>query len=370
MVSRMRTLIQTLNEATLAYNKGVPYMTDADWDALYFELSDLETITGIHYGDSPTSSIMYDTASVIDKVYHSHPMLSLQKTKNPDDIETFIANHECITMAKMDGLTCSLEYRNGVLVAAETRGNGYCGENILHNAYHILSIPEQIPCAGTLIVDGEIIVTRGNLDKWNEEHPEQTYSNLRNYAAGSIRLLSSSESAARHLDFIAWDVIDGIEADKLSEKLDKLDELGFTTVPRGENIQERCKRLGYPIDGLVFKYDNCKEYMAAGRTEHHFNGGMAYKFFDESVKTVLRNIEWTMGRTGVLTPVAIFDEVEIDGTKVSRASLHNVSIMKATLGDNPYVGEGIKVIKTNMIIPQIIDADKLCIGWTEKDDDD
>lgn len=256
------------------------------------------------------------------------------------------------------GLTCSLKYENGRLVTAETRGNGEVGENVLHNALVIKNIPKKINYKNTLIVDGEIICDYTTFEKFNNE-----YKNPRNFASGSIRLLDSKECEMRGLSFVAWDVIQGFsDNDFLSTRLIELKELGFTIVPFFCNrdveesidlIKKECIRLKYPIDGIVFKYDKVEEYLEQGRTDHHFKGGLAYKFYDEEYETILRNIEWTMGRTGVLTPVAIYDDVDIEGTICNRASLHNISIMKEQLYI-PYKGERIWIAKMNMIIPQIV----------------
>lgn len=368
----IRTFINKLNQATEAYDKGEPYLTDMEWDIMYYRLKGLEKETGLIYPDSPTQTIHYNVVNELKKVTHNHPMLSLQKTKDKEEIKTFLDDKEWIAMAKMDGLTCSLRYVNGELISAETRGNGIIGEDVTHNAMVIPSIPKHIHNTvdgEELIVDGEIICTKDDFEPF-----KNLFKNPRNFASGSIRLLDSKICKNRHLTFIAWDCFlnnikyntsDGYTIKKLSQKLDLLKEQGFTVVPEWggdtvENTIDFLKTLtdlfSYPIDGIVFKYDNIAEYEAAGRTDHHFKGGIAYKFYDETYPTRLRHIDWTMGRTGVLTPVAVFDPIEIDGAEVSRASLHNVSVMRETLGDCAYVGEHLEVFKSNMIIPQIYSA--------------
>ena len=267
-------------------------------------------------------------------------------------------------MVKMDGLTCSLRYKDGSLVAAETRGNGQIGEDILHNALVIKNIPKRIAFTeGELTVDGEIVCTYEDFKPFAEE-----YKNPRNFASGSIRLLDSKECAKRNLSFVAWDAFgEEFRDDFLSEKLYDLSTLyGFTTVPyiKGnlkynstnyslEEVVEQLKKYQeiYPMDGLVFKYDTTDEYEAAGRTDHHFKGGLAYKFYDEEYETVLIDVEWTMGRTGQLTPVALFLPIDADGSEISRASLHNISVMEE-LGIY-FKGQKIFVFKANQIIPQI-----------------
>ena len=371
-MNEIRKLIDKLNYYTKYYDMGQSLISDKEWDDMYFKLQDLENFYGVYLSDSPTQNVNYQVVNKLNKVKHNHPMLSLDKTKSIDAIKSFLGNKNFICMAKMDGLTCSLKYLNGKLVSAETRGNGIEGEDILHNALQVRNIPKRIDYPGELIIDGEIICT------YNDFKPfENEYKNPRNFASGSIRLLDSKESANRHLSFIAWDCIKGLEHDNfLSNKLLTLDKIGFTIVPFEvnlpeyksiEQIMEIVKKSCYnlPIDGLVFKYDNCDEYIAAGKTDHHFKGGLAYKFYDEEYETTLKNIEWSMGRTGVLTPVAIFEPIDIDGTEVSRANLFNLSVARETLHGTQYrlgwKGQKINVFKANQIIPQL--------SWSEEDDE-
>ena len=353
--SKMRNLIDKLNYYTKKYDEGKPEISDEEWDNMYFELQTMERQMDKYFEDSPTQRVNYQVVNQLNKVKHNHLMLSLDKTKDIKVIEAFVQNKNCIAMAKMDGLTCSLRYLNGKLVSAETRGNGIIGEDILHNALQVKNIPNKINFDKELIVDGEIICTYDDFKDFEAE-----YKNPRNFASGSIRLLDSKESAMRKLSFVAWDAVKGLEElNSLSDKLIMLKyNLNFTTVPYicCNNIEEQINFIkkisyNYPIDGIVFKYNNCKEYDAAGRTDHHFKGGIAYKFYDEEYETTLLDVEWTMGRTGVLTPVAILEPIEIDGTEVSRASLHNISIMKE-LGIK-YQSTKVMVYKANMIIPQI-----------------
>lgn len=368
-ISQIRDLINKLNYYTKKYDEGNPEISDFEWDNLYFELQDLERVYHIYCEDSPTQRVNYQVVNKLNKVEHNHLMLSLDKTKDLKEINNFIGNKDHIAMAKMDGLTCSLKYINGKLVSAETRGNGIIGEDVLHNALQVKNIPNKINFTQELIVDGEIICTYEDFKKFSEE-----YKNPRNFASGSIRLLDSKECAMRSLSFIAWDCIKGAEeCEFMYEKLDKLAILGFEIVPYTRDttrqyevdaLVEICKKVGYPIDGIVFKYNNITEYNAAGKTDHHFKGGMAYKFYDEEYETTLQDIEWTMGRTGVLTPVAVFEPIEIDGSVVSRASLSNISILKETL-EKPYKGQKVWVSKRNMIIPKIERAEKDIDGLTK-----
>lgn len=351
-------IIEKLNLATEEYDLGHPIMSDKEWDDLYFAVKNYEEKTGISINGSPTQTINFSVQSKLEKVKHNHPLLSLDKTKNIDDIISFLGKNEGIMMLKLDGLTCSLTYENGALVGAETRGNGIIGENILHNAKVINNIPKTIPIKDRIVVDGEVICTYDDFSRFFSED----YKNPRNFAAGSIRLLDSRECANRKLKFIVWDVIEGIKAENLSEKLSAAFNLGFSVVPYiiplNSEIKNNLDILSkwcpeYPCDGLVFKYNNCNIYDAAGRTDHHFKGGLAYKFYDETYDTRLLDIEWSMGRTGQICPIAVFEKLDIDGTEVSRASLSNISIMEQTLGKHPFVGQEIVVTKRNQIIPKI-----------------
>ena len=361
-IKLMQELIDYLNYHTKLYDEGKPDITDAQWDEKYFELQEMERATGIYLPNSPTQKIDYQVVNELKKVKHNHPMLSLAKTKSIDEMNTFIGNKEFIVMLKMDGLTCSLSYENGRLVRAETRGNGIEGEDILHNALVVKNIPKRLPQDIDLTIDGEIICTYDDFDKFSNE-----YANPRNFAAGSIRLLSAKESATRNLRFIAWDIIEeNYEIEKysrLNKKFGFALSLGFEIVPFTimeksfnetviEEFKEIAKKNNYPIDGLVVKYNKMEEFHACGRTDHHFKGGMAFKFKDEEYDTWLNNIEWTMGRTGQLTPIACFEPVDTGDSIIERASLHNISIMKQLLG-TPYSGQTITVFKANDIIPQI-----------------
>jgi DNA ligase (NAD+) len=366
-IETMEKLIHILNLNTELYDQGIPEISDREWDDMYFDLVKLEEETNTILPNSPTSKISYTVMNALNKVEHNHPMLSLEKTKELDTIKSFIGNKPYIAMCKMDGLTCTLHYVNGKLVSAETRGNGEEGEDVLHNAQVIKSIPKVINYKEDLIIDGEIIC-----DYHNFKHFEKDYKNPRNFAAGSIRLLDSKECSRRRLTFVAWEVIEGLnEFDLLSEKLNIIEKYGFTIVPFMNNkvlfpeineelvewLKTAAKLRDFPIDGIVFKFDNVAYGKSLGQTAHHFKNAMAYKFYDETYETNLIDIEWTMGRTGVLTPVAIFNPIDIDGSEVSRASLHNISIMLELLGI-PYKNQKLEIFKANMIIPQVYRADK------------
>lgn len=370
--TKLLNLIDLANNLTRDYDLGHPTVSDESWDNLYFQIQELEEKLGIYYKHSPTQHIPYDVVNQLNKVEHGHKMLSLQKTKDLSEIEKFLDNSDSLIMLKMDGLTCSLTYIDGELVSAETRGNGIIGEDILHNALQIRSIPNYIPrISGKLVVDGEIICTTKNFEMFASE-----YKNPRNFAAGSIRLLDSKECAKRKLSFIAWDVIEGLDQyDLLSERLAHIENYGFTIVPYVfypawdaadndvpledmiDHLKIMAEKDGYPIDGAVAKFNSVPYGKSLGETSHHFKNAMAYKFYDETYETELVNIEWTMGRTGILTPVAVFKPIDIDGSTVERASLHNVSIMIETLHGYGWKGQKIEVFKANMIIPQIASAE-------------
>ena len=368
LLEEITHLVKCLNEYTKAYDEGNPLISDKEWDDLYFRLKELENKTGLVLSNSPTQTISYEVVNELEKKMHDHKMLSLDKTKSVEDVVRFSNNKEMLVMAKMDGLTCSLTYEDGELVAAETRGNGLVGENILHNVKTLPSVPKKIPYLQKLTIDGEIICTYKDFEKFSVG-----YANPRNFASGSIRLLDSKECAKRNLTFVAWDVItpfydDNGEVNFLSEKLRNLKSMSFTIVPFIRtppltkieyveaflnDIKWLAEECSYPIDGAVFKFNDCEYGKSLGETEHHFKNALAYKFYDDVFLTSLLDIEWTMGRTGTLTPVAIFTPVNIDGTEVNRASLHNISIMAKTLHGKPFYGQKLEVYKANMIIPQI-----------------
>lgn len=367
MKEKMRTLIELLNSWTEAYDMGKPIVSDEEWDNKYFELVNLERESNFSFPDSPTQNVNFTIVNKLEKVTHNHKMLSLEKTKNIEDVSKFFGNKDYIAMCKMDGLTCSLTYENGILASAETRGNGSVGENILHNAMVIPSIPKRIKYKETFVVDGEIICTAENFKQF-----ENKYENPRNFAAGSIRLLDSKECYNRNLTFIAWDIIDGYKNfSTLLEKLIFLEELGFEFVPYAmgtvsfciDTLKEEAKKCGYPIDGIVFKFNDIEYGKSLGATDHHFKNAIAFKFYDERFKTYLKDIEWSIGRTGVLTPIAVYEPVDDGISTFERASLHNVSVMESLFNDAlPYKGQPIWVGKSNQIIPQVFEVEELPIN--------
>lgn len=366
-VKRIKELVEQLNEYRDAYyNEARSDVSDAEYDRLFDELSELENETGVVYTNSPTQSVGYEVKSELEKVKHSHPMLSLDKTKSVDDLVKFARDKDCILSLKMDGLTCLLTYENGELVQAETRGDGEIGELITHNARVFDNIPLSIDYKGHFEIEGEAIITYEDFDKINKSLPDdKKYKNPRNLASGSVRQLDSKIAAQRHIKFIAWKVPTEIASNSFINRLQYAVELGFDTVPflpiRGnynaefiniviEQLQRRANERSFPIDGLVATYNDITYGELLGMTGHHPKHSIAFKFYDEEVETVLKNIEWSMGKIGSLTPVAIFDPVEIDGTMVERASLHNVSILTKL---DLQIGDTIIVYKANQIIPQV-----------------
>lgn len=370
-VEKLRQMIKELNYYSDFYEKGNPLISDKEWDNLYFNLVELENMTGIYFPDSPSQTIHYETVNQLKKVEHNHPMLSLDKTKDWGEFVSYFSSFDvgksvCL-MLKMDGLTCSLKYKDGKLVLAETRGDGKVGEDITHNARVIKNIPQEISYKEELVIDGEIICNYFDFETFSSE-----YKNPRNFAAGSVRLLNSKECGERNLTFIAWSVEKGFESDNsLCSKLDALENLGFQTVPYVSSFDwdakdfliDSAKQLGYPIDGLVARFDDIAYGRSLGATEHHIRSAYAFKFYDEEYETKLLDIEWSMGRTGQLCPIAVFETIDIDGTEISRASLSNISVMKQTLGELPFIGQEIIISKRNQIIPKVEKAKDLNGDW-------
>lgn len=372
-INRIKKLVDILHKASISYYRDDnPVISDKQYDDLYDELESLEKETGVIYSNSPTQNVGSKAVSELDKVKHTHPMLSLAKTKSVDDLIKVYNNKNSILSLKMDGLTICLTYDNGVLTKAETRGDGHVGELVTHNAKVFENIPLAISIKEHYEIEGEAVITYEDFEAINQLLPaDKKYKNPRNLAAGSVRQLDSGIASQRHLKFIAWKVPG--ENYSMVSGLNKAKRLGFTVVPYvylwpdqinkldneelrdifEQQIQELknvADTLGYPIDGLVLTYDNIQYGKSLGMTGHHPKHSIAYKFYEDEEVSRLRDVEWSIGKTGQLTPVAIFDPVEIEGTTVNRASLHNVSIFKdLKLG----IGDEITVYKANAIIPQI-----------------
>ena len=356
-IDRIKKITALLNKASDAYyNTGSTIMEDREFDALMEELRALEQETGFIMATSPTQTVGYEVKSSLNKVKHNHPMLSLNKTKDWNEFIKYFGSKDVVGMPKLDGLTCSLRYIDGALVSAETRGNGEIGEDILHNIKTVRTVPKNIPYKDEFVIDGEIICTHEDFKPFFEE-----YKNPRNFASGSIRLLDSNECAERPLTFVVWNVIKGFgETNSFLEKLEFAKRQGFVVVPwtssfdwdAKEFLIEKAEKLGYPIDGLVGRFDDIQYGESLGATSHHSNAAYAYKFYDQVYETTLLDVEWNPTRTGLISPVAVFEEIDLDGALTTRATLHNLSIIKQLeLG----IGDKITVYRSNMVIPKIDD---------------
>ena len=362
---RIKELVNILNDASKAYYQDAKeIMTNFEYDKLYDELVSLEKETGIVLANSPTVNVGYEVLSELPKEKHASPMLSLDKTKEVDELVSFVGDKEGVLSWKLDGLTIVLTYNNGTLEKAVTRGNGTVGEVVTANAKTFKNIPLTIPYKGRLVLRGEAIITYSDFEEINKiiEDAESKYKNPRNLCSGSVRQLNSEVTASRNVRFIAFALIESDEdINSLTGQLDWLDGQGFETVERkvvnANNMQEcvdyfaeKIKVYDYPSDGLVLIFDDIAYGLSLGSTAKFPRNGIAFKWQDEIADTKLQYIEWSASRTGLINPVAVFDPVELEGTTVSRASVHNVSIVEELeLG----IGDTISVFKANMIIPQI-----------------
>lgn len=366
-IEEMKALVEKLNQYRDAYyNNAESIVTDHQYDDLCDQLEKMEKETGIILSNSPVHSVGYEVKSKLEKIEHSHLMMSLDKTKDVNILRKFIGDKDSLLMCKMDGLTILLTYEDGELIQAETRGNGVTGEIITHNAKAFENIPMHINQKGHVEIEGEAIITYTDFEKINNliKHEEDRYKNPRNLASGSVRQLDSKVAAKRHVRFIVWKVPAGMdELPLMSARFEKARELGFDIVPYirvyKENqdleevinlLKEKAAYLSYPIDGLVAAYNDIAYGLSLGVTDKYPRHSLAFKFYDDEYETVLTDIEWTMGKSGQLTPTAVFEPVDIDGTSVSRASLHNVSIFK---GFYLHKDDTVSVYKANQIIPQI-----------------
>ena len=351
------------------YNKNAPSVSDADYDRLFDELAALEASTGIRMANSPTQTVGFPAVSALEKTEHRIPLLSLDKTKRYEDMAAFTGNHRFILSPKYDGLTVKLTYEGGRLVEAATRGNGDVGEVITHNMAGVSNVPSEIPYQERLVVVGEAFIHIRDFEELRVKLTDgggQPYKNSRNLAAASVRMLDAAACRERRVTFRPFHVLEGLSQYGLkSEKLACIAKLGFTLFPIVTNkapftaeifreiiasIQRDCERDSIPIDGAVVTFDDIAFSQSLGRTGHHYRDGLAFKFQDGLVETVLRRIEWFPSRTGEITPVAVFDTVQIDGCDVSRASLHNLSFIE---GLELMPGNRIHVSKRNMIIPHV-----------------
>lgn len=357
------TRVKLLNKASEAYyNTGQPTMSDAEFDNKLEELRQWEYETGIVLSNSPTHNVGATVLENIKEVTHKTPMLSLEKCHSTEEIVKFANNHNLVASVKLDGLTVRLTYKDGDLVLAESRGNGVVGSDVTEHIKQFTNVPLHINKEGTYIIDGEALI---KLEDFAEINKNGEYKNSRNLAAGTLSSLDTSVVKDRKLSWYAWEVVEGYKDNSFTVSLLETLNLGFEVVPFAnlaladmsideaiDYFLDEAKRQSLPQDGVVFKFDDIEYGKSLGNTSHHFRNGIAYKVFNDSIETTLRDIEWSCGKTGILTPVAIFNTVNIDGSEVSRASLHNISVMNEILGRS-WKGQKIGIYKANMIIPAI-----------------
>lgn len=365
-MDRMKELIEKLNNASKHYYQlADPVMTDYEYDRLYDELVNLENETGIVLSSSPTQNVGYEVLSNLKKVRHEKRMLSLDKTKEVEKLKSWLLDKDGVLSWKLDGLTIVLKYNNGELVQAVTRGNGEVGEDITHNAKVFHNLPLKISYKGELTLRGEGVISYKEFERINEELPDdEKYKNPRNLCSGTVRQLNSQIAADRKVMFYAFALVStsgDIDFDLRTEEFDFLESLGFTVVEHvvvnaktiEKEVLEFEKKIEYndfASDGLVLSYNDIHYGKSLGETAKFPKDSIAFKWKDELAETTLREIEWSTSRTGLINPIAVFDTVELEGTSVNRASVHNLSILEdLKLG----IGDRIKVYKANMIIPQI-----------------
>lgn len=375
-IKRIKELTDLLNLASRTYyQEGREIMPNIDYDRYYDELLELEKETGFRLSNSPSQNVGYEIISELPKERHESPMLSLDKTKSADELISWMNGHKCVLSWKLDGITCVVTYEDGVLKKAVTRGNGEVGEVVTPNARYFENLPGQIPFKGKLVVRGEAVISYSDFERINEEVADTAarYKNPRNLCSGSVRQLDPSVTAVRHVKLIVFTLVsvEGTERapevpdlnNSFSAGFDWLTAQGFEVVEHvftdGDTIKEdiqsfkdRIPTYDIPSDGLVLAFEDVAYGLSLGRTAKFPRNSIAFKWQDELAETTLRRIDWSGSRTGLINPVAVFDPVELEGTTVTRASVHNVSIVEELqLG----IGDTINVYKSNMIIPQIND---------------
>ena len=366
-LQRMKELVEKLDQAAKAYyQEDREIMSNQEYDSLYDQLEQLEKETGTVLTNSPTVRVGYEAVNELPKEEHPSPMLSLDKTKDKEVLRGFIGNHKCLLSWKLDGLTIVLTYENGELVKAVTRGNGIVGEVITNNARVFRNIPLRIPYKGQLVLRGEAIITYSEFERINETigDADAKYKNPRNLCSGSVRQLNNEITAKRNVRFYAFALVSAQDVDFSNSREQQfiwLKKQGFEVVEykvvTSESLDEAMDYFSktivnndFPSDGLVVTYDDIAYGESLGSTAKFPRNSFAFKWADEMRETRLVDMEWSPSRTGLINPVAIFEPVELEGTTVSRASVHNISIVKELqLG----IGDTIKVYKANMIIPQI-----------------
>lgn len=365
-ISRMKALVEQLNQAAKVYYQGQDeIMSNFEYDKLYDELTALEKETGVVMANSPTTHVGYETISELPKEAHVVPMLSLNKTKEVPELVSWLGTKEGLLSMKLDGLSIILTYEGGELVKALTRGNGEIGEVVTNNAKTFVNIPGRISYQEQLVIRGEALILYSDFEELNRQEAEsEKYKNPRNLCSGSVRQLNNEITARRRVHFYVYNIIsagDTLSFETKKQSMEWLSEQGFDVVPYKEvtassleqkvtEFSEEVKKSDIPSDGLVLTFDDIAYSLTLGRTAKYPHDSIAFKWQDELAETKLLEVEWSASRTGLINPVAIFEPVELEGTTVTRASVHNISILKELkLG----IGDTILVYKANMIIPQI-----------------
>ena len=368
-IERIKELTTYLNQLRdKYYNESQSLVSDFEYDKLYDELEALEKETGFVMSNSPTVTVGYEVKSELEKVNHTRPMLSAKKTKDVEELKRFMGNHACVVSWKEDGLTVLLRYKNGKFVQAISRGNGEIGEDITHTMKTCKNIPLQLPYVTDIEVRGECLISYKDFERINKPLPEdKKYANCRNLASGSVRQLDANIAKDRNIQYKAFELVqdtkDGGHCMNILQSFEYLKDCGFDVVEHKiadkDNIEEvidsfNPENYEFAVDGLIIKYNDFIYGQSLGRTSHHSNDMMALKWKDEEVETEIIDIDWTLGKTGIITPTAVFKPVELEGTIVERASLHNLSIMQ-NLTQNRlwYKGMKLMVYKANMIIPNV-----------------
>ncbi len=391
-IKRMKELIHDLNRASDSYyGSGTTLMSDAEFDSKLLELKQLEEEANTVFPNSPVNRVGGAVLKSLIKVKHETPMLSLDKCHSVEEIKKFAAGHDIVASIKLDGISCRLIYQDGELIGAESRGNGTEGNDILQHVKQFMNVPLRINKKGKYVIDGEALI---KLDDFEEINKNGEYKNSRNLTAGTLSSLDTSVVKDRKLSWYAWEVVEEVDPilaisnndyeahDSFYFRLLEAGKLGFSIVPCEvlglkyyQNEELQCKIDNFislaaekhlPQDGVVFKFEDVEYGKSLGSTEHHNRNGVAFKVKNDSVETTLKNIEFTMGKTGVLTPTAVFEPVEIEGSTVERASLHNISVMRELM-PRPFRGQRIGVFKANLIIPQLRWAEEFISDGFEKD---
>lgn len=391
-IKRMKELIHDLNRASDSYyGSGTTLMSDAEFDSKLLELKQLEEEANTVFPNSPVNRVGGAVLKSLIKVKHETPMLSLDKCHSVEEIKKFAAGHDIVASIKLDGISCRLIYQDGELIGAESRGNGTEGNDILQHVKQFMNVPLRINKKGKYVIDGEALI---KLDDFEEINKNGEYKNSRNLTAGTLSSLDTSVVKDRKLSWYAWEVVEEVDPilaisnndyeahDSFYFRLLEAGKLGFSIVPCEvlglkyyQNEELQCKIDNFislaaekhlPQDGVVFKFEDVEYGKSLGSTEHHNRNGIAFKVKNDSVETTLKDIEFTMGKTGILTPTAVFEPVKTEGSTVERASLHNISVMRELM-PRPFRGQRIGVFKANLIIPQLRWAEEFISDGFEKD---